>query len=124
MLNKVGYIILSMLLILSTAGVVISKHYCQDKLVAVSVNYQVKDCCDGPKGECCRNENVLVNLEVDFSIPVIDELSICEIDLFGSGYIEFSCEQVECHRPSYLLVDSSPPPGTQLFLAKIQSYLL
>nr|NQU90294.1 hypothetical protein [Bacteroidota bacterium] len=124
MFRKIGYIILSALLILTTVGFNISRHYCGDKLVAVSIDLPTEPCCNDMENECCHDDNMLVIFKVDFTKPVAGELSISDLDLFGTLNKELVNEYANFYLPANIITDPSPPPGTHLFLAKIQSYLL
>ncbi len=86
MLRKFSHIILSFTLLVSTMGLVISKHYCGGDLVSVSVNHHSESCCG--MGGCCKNETHIYQVKEDFSasgiavVPVLAELDILGHDLY------------------------------------------
>jgi len=84
MFRNFGYIMLYALLILSTIGFAISRHYCNDKLMSISVNLPNESCCDDFESECCHDEKMMVVLKVDLTQPVASETPISEIDLFSN----------------------------------------
>jgi hypothetical protein len=93
MLKRISHIILSLVLLVSTMGMAVSKHYCGENLVSVSVFSNDNDsCCD--MDNCCQNETNVYQVKEDFSvppgstIPVLAELDILGYDLFaGTGLI-------------------------------------
>lgn len=73
-MRKLVNILLVLLLLLSTTGVAISKHYCGEILQSVAVNHSPKSCCDGQDmpEDCCSNE---------LSIDKADELQLSQLKL-------------------------------------------
>ena len=65
MFRKILHIIVVVTLIIGTSGVTISKHYCGDSLVSVSLNHQDAGC--GMKGNCCHNETMLYKVTDNFA---------------------------------------------------------
>ena len=92
MIRKLGHIIIVLTLILATAGVTFTSHYCGSKLVSSSFIKQPKSCCDSHCNACHNKTTHLQvtenfeasTLTVDFKIyspniwasPIIDELII------------------------------------------------
>ncbi|MDF9795624.1 hypothetical protein OKW21_000887 [Catalinimonas alkaloidigena] len=80
MIRKLIHIILSMILLLSTTGVAISKHYCGGELSAVEVGHEKMSCCDEPDDmpeDCCHDEQLTFLVEQDF------QLSAFQFDCFA-----------------------------------------
>jgi len=124
MFKKIGYIALATLLILTTVGFVISRHYCSDELVSVQVDIPADNCCDEDADKCCHNESETFILKVDFTQPVSNEVKLSEHNLHGQTYVELSTEIFQSLVTNNLVLDHRPPNSTPDFLAKIQSYLL
>jgi len=57
MIKKLTHIVLASLLLVTTMGLTVSKHYCHNSLVDVSFFSKAESCCDD--GGCCQNENHL-----------------------------------------------------------------
>jgi hypothetical protein len=55
MIRKLLHIAIMVTLILATAGVSVTKHYCGNRLVSVNLLTQPKSCC-GDDCNCCHNE--------------------------------------------------------------------
>jgi hypothetical protein len=122
MLRKVIHITLIVLLLATTTGMTVYKHYCGDDLKSVSVNSAPKSCCEVPCG-CCHNESFSVKINDDFSVtafnfdfhqveiavPVVCQLFIIDLPV-----------QPKMVEPKYDL----PPPPIQTILSSLQTYRL
>ncbi|MEN8118635.1 MAG: hypothetical protein ABFS16_16750 [Bacteroidota bacterium] len=124
MIKKASHIILSMLLLISTTGLAISKHYCGGELISTSLFVEGGSCCDSD--DCCKNETEIFQLDEDFSVST--SLAIPEsvqIDLLAISLVVFNLNIEENSiADDYILIDSPPPPKIQTSLAKRQIYLL
>ncbi|MGM0377609.1 MAG: HYC_CC_PP family protein [Bacteroidota bacterium] len=82
MFRTVTNIIMSCLLLVSTTGLAVSKHYCGDDLVAVEIAAEADSCCDD--GACCQTETQHLHLDDDFvasNLPV-DFRNLFSVDFF------------------------------------------
>ncbi len=123
MIKKLSHIILASLLLISTMGLAVSKHYCHSSLVDVSFFAEADSCCDD--GGCCNNENHFYQVKEDFSAPVISEIPVlAEIDVLHQTLLDtdvlFPNELTE----EFELTNDPPPPTVMEFLAEEQLYLL
>jgi len=124
MLKKLSHIFLSTLLLISTMGVVISKHYCGGSFVSTSVFHEAKSCCGD--SDCCHNEDSFFRVKDDFSAPavlaapILSELDILGYDLFA----EILLELPETENSNFRFTDSPPPPTIQKVLSLKQVYRL
>ncbi len=125
MFRKFLHITISALLLSVTTGYSISKHYCGNNLVSVSVSHEAESCCDmeGETG-CCRNETKVFQLDEDFVISSIFENGLINsIDLFAVFYIvinnSFNIELIN----DFVLKESPPPLKTQTKHSILQTYL-
>jgi hypothetical protein len=120
---KLGHILLSIVLIVSTVGVVISKHYCGDNLVSISIDYPADPCCEDMNGECCHDEEETLILETEYIFPEIEENQIAEIILINRVFCDTPNESLSSYNTAFLL--SEPPPLIKFVsLANIQAFLL
>ena len=124
MLKKVSHIILSSLLLISSIGMVVSKHYCGTTLVSIAVDKEADSCCGD--ADCCHNENQYYNLEEDFSVPQISNVPVlAEFDILGFELMnEFLTETHESKNTFPAFTDLPNPPTIQKTLALKQLYLL
>ena len=125
-MRKIVNIFLVLLLLFSTTGVAISKHYCGEILQSISVNGPVKSCCenqDMPE-DCCSDE---------VSIDKTDELQLTQLNLnlAFSPYVlyyatlsifNFSLEQLD--EVKYIAFFDSPPITEQEIFILDQAFLL
>ena len=121
MLQKSGHIIIVLLLLISTAGISVSGHYCGDTLQSVTVNTLPESYCD-IEG-CCHNETVTYKIDLDYSlvdfrfeseqiattIPFV--LNIQTVDLLSINI-------------SRVFSDLPSPPRLNSYLVIIQTFLL
>ncbi len=127
MLQKISHIILAALLMISTMGMAVSKHYCGGELVSVSFfeNENDDSCCD--MDNCCHNEKQIYQVKEDFSvpsasaIPVLAELDILGYDLLA---VESLITEPESENTNSYIDFSPPPPKIQTVLSEKQVYLL
>lgn len=125
MLRKFSHIILSALLLATTMGMAVSKHYCSGDIIASAIFSEAESCCDGPC-DCCHNENHFYQVQDDFSgvqiqdIPQSAEIDVLENKLFSLELVP----EIKNNFNNSLFVDSPPPPKIQEVLSLHQTYLL
>ena len=87
MLKKISHIVLSLLLLVATMGMTVSKHYCKGDLYSVSVNGSDKSSCD--MGNCCHDETQNIKINNDFSVPSIASIPVLAgFDILGQVTLE------------------------------------
>lgn len=57
-------IIISTLLLVSTTGLAVSKHYCEGQFVSVELKADAEPCCEDET--CCHTETQFIQVENDF----------------------------------------------------------
>lgn len=124
MLRKITHIAVALMLLITTMGFTVSKHYCSDSLVKVTINAEAKSCCDMENG-CCRNETVHFHLEGNYVFPmVINYVQVSNIDILFP--VVFSLNQFEPGKDISSEInysESPPPPRIQTLLSLLQTYL-
>lgn len=81
MIRRFSHIILALLLLSTTTGMAISKHFCGDSLVSTVLFGEADSCCDS--GSCCQNESSFYQLNEDFSAPAFAQIpQTLELELF------------------------------------------
>lgn len=73
--QKITNIILSVLLLVSTTGLTIDKHYYGESLISIAVMHKAESCCEGPCN-CCHNESIQIKVKDDFLISEFSEINI------------------------------------------------
>jgi hypothetical protein len=124
MLKRISHIVLSVLLLASTMGLTISKHYCGDSLISISVLIEAESCCE--TGDCCHDETNFYQVDDDFSQASVSEsLVSAEIDLLAFVLLlEQPQKESLATIQSFFVPESPPPLKIQRSLSKRQSYLL
>jgi hypothetical protein len=124
MLKKASHIFLSALLLISTMGMAVSKHYCGKNLVSVSFYGEADSCCGD--SDCCHNENQNFQIKDDFSAPHISNIpALAEFDIFEFELLnDFFTDTYKSKNTIQVFSDSPPPPKIQKTLSLKQLYLL
>jgi len=123
MVNKISHIILALLILITSVGVTVSKHYCGNSLESVTVVVTPEPCCEIPDG-CCHDESTTIKLEDSYSVtsfssvqPQFAVLLPLLIDLEQNGTVESSSI-------NNLILIPLRPLKIQTVLASLQLYLI
>ena len=113
-------------LLVSTTGMTVSKHYCGDSLVDVNVFSEAKSCCEaGCSTGCCHDESEHFELDENFLVTATDidfqEASIELLIPFTQHLVIKEVEQQNFELSGYSL---PPPKKVPDFLSVIQVYRL
>jgi len=108
--------------LISTSGIVVSKHYCGGVLFDVSLNLSLDSCCDDTC-DSCGNENLVFQVDDDFSIvETIEYFLISNLDIIKDMrriyYIVFN----DVFGREYNIAEP-PPDKVNILLSKYQLYL-
>jgi hypothetical protein len=125
MFKKLAHIIISLLLMVSTTGFTITRHYCGDRLEKMAINTQPKSCCT--MHGCCHNETSFHQLKENFSAPInVGSNSKPVIQLFTADlFIQWREKSPDNDFYSSVAVIESPPPlRTTTALSLMQTYLI
>ncbi len=71
MLKKVIHIIIAMLLLVTTAGFTVSKHFCGNLLVSVSMSSSAESCDSGQDRDCCHDSSAHFQVEDNFTLKQV-----------------------------------------------------
>lgn len=125
LMKRFIYILVAGLLLITTTGFTITKHYCGGNLVDVGINVVSETCCDMNERNCCKNESEFFQLSDDFSDSQILNLEF-EFDFDISLIFQESFEVETITLISSIYLDKSfiPPPNLSVVLANIQSFRL
>ena len=126
MLKIVSHIILSVLLLISSIGMVVSKHYCGTTLVSVHLDKEADSCC-GEGADCCHNENEFFQIKDDY-VAIANQISFensVVLDVLFYQAIHFSMSAVTDNTDVFIAFNESPPPPLiQTVLSSLQTYRL
>ncbi len=125
MFRKVSNIFVTFLLLVSTTGFSISKHYCGNELVFIKLIGEAKSCCES--GTCCHTDSEIVQLRGDFVNAATEVnfdnnlvINIIQFQL-QSRFISI---EIENRILPLIRFESPPPPKILTKLADLQTFLL
>lgn len=127
MIRKISHISIAALLMITTMGFSVSKHYCGTRLIEVSINSAVEPCCgDVGTASCCHDETEYFRFDKDFVSPVIaDNDQISDLDiLFPKVFVYLFDNTVMIDREILNFAESPPPPNLHTTLSLFQTYLI
>ena len=131
MIRKAGHIAITVLLLILTMGFTVSRHYCGDRLVDVSLSSGFHDSCPGsgtpcPMDHCCRNEHQVYQMNEEYtSSVVLDHLPFFQVMLavYIPDQLTPSTGQQEGIN-HFSPAESPPPPDKQTVLSNLQIFRL
>ena len=125
MINVFLYSIFSFIILTATNGFTITRHYCSNNLVSVSVNAETEP-CSHTEGGCCRNESEYYQLDQEYNLParlsINPEIPATDI-LFTLSDIHLFFES-QLKIKHNLTSNSSSPPCSVDLRTKTQTFLL
>ena len=124
MKKQILHITMALFLMVSTFGVTITKHYCGEELVDLSLSGKADTCC-GMESGCCHDEVQSFQMHEDYTTPIVLE----HVDYFSVLACIIPVLLIEQPTQdtfaSSLNFGESPPPRDVLhFLSDIQVYRL
>ncbi|TKG94202.1 hypothetical protein EYV94_13015 [Puteibacter caeruleilacunae] len=126
MVKKASHIILTMLLLISTIGLAVSKHYCGGELISTAIFTEAESCCDSDN--CCNNQTEVFQFDEDYFVSVNQEIpETSQLDLLAIAVVVFNLHittSLIATTQEFVVRDAPPPPKIQVALAQRQSYLL
>lgn len=88
MTKKYLSVILLFFFVVTSSGVVVSLHYCGNKLVKYGLWKEAKPCCKkGVKSGCCKNETVVVKIEDRFFANGSPEIKVQDVTPLFLPYV-------------------------------------
>jgi hypothetical protein len=80
LIRKISHIVFSLVLVITTTGMTITKHYCGTRLVSVKIISEPEKCCDN--SNCCHNETITIKLDSD----ILNEVPDYSLRIFPSSF--------------------------------------
>jgi hypothetical protein len=125
MLRKFLNMLVLALLLVSTTGFSVSRHYCGNKLVDISVDKKADPCCND--SDCCHTETVFVKLNDDFTPSSAEynpehKSSVKSLVLQAVPYT--MAVPADKQGAAFFPDESSPPQAVKTKLSLIQTYQL
>jgi hypothetical protein len=108
--KKIGHIILIFLLLISTAGVSINKHYSGGELFSTAIFVDADSCCETPCG-CCDESTETIKIEADYLASSFELDDVVQLNmLYASIPVLLQFVRTEDSTNSFSIGDFSPPP--------------
>ncbi|MFV0376002.1 MAG: HYC_CC_PP family protein [Mangrovibacterium sp.] len=131
MIRKISHIAIALLFTVLTVGFTVSRHFCGDSLVAVSVFSASGTTCSGTDsacdmGDCCHNEDNVVQFHQDYTNPlVLEHVSFIPVllQVFTFDLAFVTDEKSQIHNP-IVRANAPPPRDVSSVLSIIQVYRL
>ncbi|NQU35201.1 MAG: hypothetical protein HQ521_18400 [Bacteroidetes bacterium] len=122
MFKKISHILFALIILITSVGVTVSKHYCGSTLKSVSVIVAPEPCCEIPDG-CCHDESITIKMENDFSVTSFF-VDFTQLALELPAMVELIQDEYSGFEPITRFIHKPPPLTTQTVLSYLQSYLL
>jgi hypothetical protein len=130
LVRKISHIVFSLVLVMTTAGMTITKHYCGSRLVSVNILSEPEKCCNN--SNCCHNETItfkldsdILNIVPDYSLRIFPSSFSPAPDLFFINNSLFS-DILLNHIPAGDITGfpDLPPPKLSTALPMLGAFLL
>ncbi len=119
------HIAASILIVLSTIGMSVSKHYCGEILMEKAMMMKASPCCDSeemPEG-CCHDEQSRFSIEDDYQLTQ-SGFHPAPLATLAEVFIFVSALQTDVEVNSKFPADSPPPLPQEDIYIHIQSFLI
>ncbi len=70
-LRRIGHIVIVCLLVISTSGITINRHFCGTSLVKTTIGNHPPDCCGKPC-KCCHDESISLKITDHFQLSRVN----------------------------------------------------
>ncbi|MFC0877409.1 hypothetical protein ACE01N_12485 [Saccharicrinis sp. FJH2] len=118
-------ITVSLILMVATTGVTISKHYCHNHLVDVSVNHHADKCCDTGCNSCKDEVASYKVTDTFMGADVLASLPVTVIQLYLNAVVDITEATTGVENQHFTELSTGPPPVTTISrLSKIQTFLI
>jgi hypothetical protein len=124
MLQNTGTLFLILLILVMSVGIAVSKHYCNNELVSISIDQPAEPCCDDDN--CCNTSTTIIMMDEDAVKAEINQApSVHQHILHLVDTYLFVFNNIHTETTSEVDEFSSPPPvPLKTFLSVIQIYIL
>lgn len=107
--KKITHIIMVFLLLVSTAGVTVNKHYSGGELFATAFFVDADTCCETPCG-CCNESTDLLKIDADYLAEAYEFVEVAQFDLlFAYTAVPEVLQSVTTLFHQFLFEDAPPP---------------
>ena len=125
-MKKSVHILLAFLLLISTSGVSISKHYCGGELKQITLSDTASSCNEHSSMpmDCCEDETQSFQVDEDFQVtPILSNISSPNVFLVAITFIPNSLYQTPILKRDFNTNNVPPLIPDHIFI-RVQSFLL
>lgn len=122
MLKRISHIAISILLLIATTGLTISRNYCDESMMAAHDASGESSCCD-KKSECCQHEANTLRLDSEFE-STKGNSDFSQFVIIATRPIVLTEEYLPIKVTQISHFDGPLPPLTRDVLSNIQVYIL
>lgn len=114
---------LGLLVVASTIGITINKHYSGGELFSYALFGEADSCCE-VNCECCEEESTTIKVEDDFITTSFDLIKIVVSEVFQKAIDSIFAEATEPGVNETLIEKDKSPPSIRSGEKYTQAYLL
>ncbi|HKK82478.1 MAG TPA: hypothetical protein VJ909_09525 [Prolixibacteraceae bacterium] len=124
MLQNTGTLLLTLLMIMMSAGIAVSQHYCNNQLVSISIDQPAESCCDD--SNCCNTSTTLIMMDEEAVKAETNQTpSVHQHILYLKNAFHFVFDNIYTEKTRAIEKYASPLPVTlKTLLSTIQVYIL
>ena len=108
-IKQIGHIILVMLLLTSTVGVTINKHFSGGDHFSSALFVEAEACCEIPC-PCCDDSSELIKVEADYIASEFQLHDAIQLDLLFSDRIALLQSTQLLNTTNLFTIEDAPPP--------------
>lgn len=121
MVRKVAHIVITVILLVSTTGITVTRHYCGSNLRSSTLIGEPESCCDTPG--CCHNEKEHFKIDENFALSAFlfdfDPIMETVPQLFETVSVD-----IPVRVKGDIFSDRPSPPLLRSLLVSHQTFLL
>jgi len=124
-MKKVENILVMCLLMISTAGISVSEHYCGNNRISIQINQEADPCCDD--GMCCHSITKVFQLDTEYVAGdieyIVDLGHVMDLHVLTPIALQYHTD-IHPENKKYSAGESPPPGDRAIRLSSLQTFLL
>ena len=127
-MKRFSHIFVSALLLFSTVGISINKHYCGEILKSIALNVSPNHCCGDEEmpSDCCHNESEHFTLEDELQLERYNlNFDLASVEIVAKDYeLLLATYFDDFDNQSFYSAFKSPPDSESAIYIQVQSFLI